>query len=449
MAETIRRVRPTPVSTYLANPHKGICTFQGFNGDDLFPGMTWPEDGPTEFIAPRQSVADGYLPATVAYCRWFWRTLEPAEGKYDFTPIDRALEICAERGQTLSLRLMPFGSHRQAQVPEWYDRKYPMTEHKHKSFTLRIPVHSSAEYLAGYGALIKEVGKRYDGHPLLETIDMAYIGPWGEGAGECSDEQCRNFAELFRDAFPRTPRLALIEGEQMRAGLATGSGWRADCFGDLRTYGSPFVTTNVTWNHMYDAYPKETHEGGARDTWRTSPVFFESCFVPLYWYEHGFDIDFIIEQGLKYHATYFNPKSTRIPEKWMDKLAAFSRKMGYRYIYRQALFETTPKARGVMRFQSWIENVGVAPIYRRYEFVLRLRQGDQEELIILDDDARTWLPGDVFVDRTIELPESIKAGWVDIAAGLVDPVSHDAKISFANKEVFSDRWISLGATEVM
>ena len=33
MAENIVRVRPTPSNAYLGNPHKGICTFQHFNGD--------------------------------------------------------------------------------------------------------------------------------------------------------------------------------------------------------------------------------------------------------------------------------------------------------------------------------------------------------------------------------------------------------------------------------
>ena len=100
--------------------------------------------------------------------------------------------------------------------------------------------------------------------------------------------------------------------------------------------------------------------------------------------------------------------------------------------------------------QSWIENVGVAPIYRRYNFALRLKQGDHEEIIVLDDiDIRKWLPGDVIINRAVPLPASIKSGWADLAVGLIDPASKEARISFAVEEVFSDRWAALGGIEVV
>lgn len=400
----------------------------------------------------------GYLPATVAYCRWFWRVLEPEQGKYDFSVIDKSLQACKERGQTLAVRLMAFGSARQPQVPEWYAEKYPMVEERHKSSAVRIPNHDSKEYLEQWGGVIREFARRYDGHPLLETIDITYIGPWGEGAGTCSPEQCARFAALWKEAFRKTPRLGMLGGEQMKAAIATGSGWRADCFGDLGAHGSHDVQRRLSWNHMYEAYPVEVYAGGATDAWKTAPVHFETCGVPMHWYNGGYgpfdgqppwDIDFILEQGLKYHTTYFMPKYTALPEKWMDKLAAFCRKIGYRYIYRHAIVDSTVKRGGSFRFKSWIENAGVAPLYRRYDFALRLKQGDQEEIIVLDElDIRKWLPGDVIIDRALPLPAGIKPGWADLAAGLIDPATKEARISFAVKEVFSDRWVALGGIEV-
>ena len=104
MAEVIRRLHPTPMpmSAYLASPHRGCCTFQHFNGDALYPGTTWSEEGPTEFPPPvKMPVVDGYLPTTVAYCRWFWRVIEQEKRRYDFTVIERALETATARGQTL------------------------------------------------------------------------------------------------------------------------------------------------------------------------------------------------------------------------------------------------------------------------------------------------------------------------------------------------------------
>ena len=46
MRPDTHRIRPTPIDHYLGNPHKGLCTFQHFNGDALYPGNFWSEEGP-------------------------------------------------------------------------------------------------------------------------------------------------------------------------------------------------------------------------------------------------------------------------------------------------------------------------------------------------------------------------------------------------------------------
>src|ERR1035437_9423788 len=171
VVENIRRLRPTPTDAYLGNPHKGCCTFQRFNGDTLYPGESWSEEGPVEFPARSKSVMPGYLPTTVSYCRWFWPVLEPTQGKYDFSMIDRSLEACAQTGQTLAVRLMAFGAARQPQVPEWYSSRYPMTNQPGDGPVQRVPVHDAPEYLEHWGNVIREFGRRYDGHPLLESVD--------------------------------------------------------------------------------------------------------------------------------------------------------------------------------------------------------------------------------------------------------------------------------------
>jgi hypothetical protein len=451
----VRHYRPAPSDDMLSNPHKGCCTFQHFAGDPLFPGTSWTEVGPTVFSStpPQQPVIAGYLPSTVAYCRWYWNVLEPEEGKYDFSMIDGALESCRQRGQTLAVRLMAFGSGAQVPLtlPNWYSAKYPMeVPHAGAGHGEALhPVHDSPEYLAKWGGLIREFASRYDQHPLLESIDIAYIGPWGEGAGTCSQPRCREFAELWKEAFVNTLRIGLIDGSQMVEAVKSGAGWRCDCFGDIFGFGGEDPRTEV-WCHHYDAYPREVVMCGAQDAWKTAPVHFETCWVPMGWYNKQADIDFIIQQGLKFHGTYFMPKSSFLPPEWMDKLRAFCKQLGYRYIFRQAILPRKVALGGKLRGQFWIENVGVAPIYYRYDFVLRMRQGSLEFFLPLNHiDIRNWLPGDAWLDEQIQLPAGIKAGWVDLAAGLVGPSTNEARIDFANKDRFANRWMPLSGFEVV
>jgi len=200
---------------------------------------------------------------------------------------------------------------------------------------------------------------------------------------------------------------------------------------------------------MYDAFPKRVIEAGAQEAWKTAPIHFETMWVPMFWYEHGFDIDFILQQGLKYHASYFMPKQTALPEPWMDRLSSFCKHLGYRYVFREAVIDRTVSPGGSFGFQAWIENIGVAPIYRRYEFALRLRQGRREHVTVLHDvDIRQWLPGDAWIDAQIALPEPFEPGWIEISAGLVDPETREARVNFAVKERFDDRWVELGGIEI-
>ena len=462
MPEQYQKTRPTALTGYIANPHEGCCTFQRFNGEALNKGLVWSEAGPTRFPpAPRGvvlqpfwpvlNVTPGYLPSTVAYCRWFWNLLEPRQGERDFTVIEQALATCAERGQTLAIRLMPFGDGGQAALPDWYVARYETVPRvRPKGATIPYPVHDSADYLEQWGGLIRELGRHYNGHPLMESIDIAFVGPWGEGDGECSREQCRRFAELWREAWPDTTRIALIAGEQMEEGIRTGAGWRCDCFGDLSERGSAEVCRHLSWNHHYDSYPFLVCDAGATEVWRQQPVHLECCWVPMTWYRQGWDVDFIIEQGLKFHATYFMPKSCALPEPWMDKLMAFCNRLGYRFILRQASVARSGRAGQSLPFHCWIENVGVAPIYRRYELAFRLRQDDQVFVIPQHDlDCRTWMPGDTCLHREIALPASLRKGMVELSLGLLAPRSQTPGVRFAIKEQFADGWVPVGAVEIV
>jgi hypothetical protein len=459
MAETVRRVRPTPTDAYLANPHKGCCTFQHFQGDPLFPGNGWLEEGPHEFpqpflpnkAMPGESIAtiDGYPPSTVAYCRWFWENFEPEEGRYDFTLIDQALAAAKSRGQTLAMRIMAYGNDRTGHklLPKWYRKKYPVREYEIFGEKGAEPIPDSPEFLEKYGNLIRECGQRYDGHPNLETMDVGYLGPLGE-FGEMSTAQMHRFNQVHKEAFSKTFRLVEICGEQGKIGLQYGSGWRWNAYGDLSDVGSAEVQRSCSWNHTYDVYP-EILASYAKDNWKMYPVHCEIGPALTVWKELGWDVDFILQQGLKYHMTYFMAKSCRIPDAWMDKVSAFCRKLGYRFVYRQALYETPVKASGSFRFNSWIENVGVAPIYRKYDFALRLRQGDREEIVTLKEvDPRTWLPGDTIIETRVQLPAGFKPGFVHLAAGLIDPLTREARVSFAAKELLGNHWLALGGIEV-
>jgi len=443
MPVTYWRARPTESKAYFRNPHKGCATFQRFAGDPLFEDTTWSEEGPTTF-PPRKypDVTPGYLPSTVAYCRWFWRLLQPTKDKIDWTVIDQALATARQRGQTLQVRLMPYGSPRQPQLPDWYAEVGEVRTRTVKREPQPVPDHSSDEYYYWWGNFIKAFADRYDGHPDLESFDIAHIGPWGEGAGQCSDYAKRRMAELYVSAFKKTPLLAMVA--QIKYGTDLGTGWRCDCFGDMRERGNELIPHRLAWNHMYDAYPKAVCEAGAAEAWRNGPVVLETCGVPMGWYrqkELVYDLDFNLRQGLKYHASVFMPKSTALPEQWMGPLLDFCKSLGYRFVLRQIAYPLTVQRGKRFEYTMWIENVGVAPLYRDYRVAIKLAQGPREHIVELEHDMKKWVPGDVWLNEVLEVPSSFEPGEAMLHAAIVKPGSTVPAIRFAVEEQDEAGWV--------
>ena len=111
-------VHPKLIHDVLVNPGMGIQTFQRFNGNALNSALKWSEEGPT---GPLAAAAKREFPAsTIAYCRWFWETLEPEQGHVRWDIVENALAEAHRHGQTLAIRLMPYDQKHP--LPVWYQK---------------------------------------------------------------------------------------------------------------------------------------------------------------------------------------------------------------------------------------------------------------------------------------------------------------------------------------
>jgi len=448
--QTIQRVRPHESNEYLLNPHKGTTTFQRFNGDPLYPGTTWNDrEGPTVF-----SPFDGrrknprYPNTTISYCRWLWSVLEPRKGEFCWEIIDGALEAARVRGQTLQMRVQPYIGD---DLPAWLWEAGCAPMSKDVDDRRREPDHNHTAYIEHWGDFIRAFGARYDGHPDLESFDIAYGGPCGEMGGNATPETAARLVDVYLESFRKSQLLSMLgtPGCQYAAkkkGLRIG--WRADCFGDLRAEGRGVVPDRLCWNHMHDAYPKEVAEDGVTEAWRTAPVTLETCWTVGHWYEWGWDIDWVLEQGLMYHLSVFMPKSSYIPEAWADRIEEFNRRMGYRFVLRQMLLPIQVKRGRRMEVQVWMDNVGVAPIYRPYQFAYLFRQGEDEVIVLSKADLRKWMPGHTWFKETVTVPRSLRPGGVQVGVGIVDPATRTPVVRLAIKEVCEDGWHLLTTMQV-
>jgi len=439
-------VRPHQIDDVLINPGIGFMTFQRFNGDSLNAGLKWTEGYPIGYQEFKGSLKNENFPDTsMAYFRIYWKFVEPAMGRYNWEMLDRAILTAHQRKQTLMLRLAPYGTTDDNDVPDWY-RAMMGKEAPEKLADKKWRTDpEDPRYARYYGNMVRAVGARYDGHPDLESIDLSIVGAWGEGAGAdlLSEKTREALVDAYVDAFHQTPLVMMLTDKKTNTyGLSRKDvGWRVDCLGDMGGF-------NPNWNHMMDYYPEGIINFGMQDAWKKAPVSFEVCWVIQEWKNKGWDVDYIIDQSLKWHISSFNAKSSAVPQEWWPQVNRWLKKMGYRFALRKFTYPATAKPEGKLEFTSWWENQGVAPCYRRFPFALRLKNAAHTEVLVTDADIRTWLPGDSLYDNAVFVPAELPAGEYELAVAIVDPQSREPKVKLAIAGVGPDGWYPMGKVNV-
>ncbi len=445
-AQEIVTVRPREIGDVLVNPGIGFMTFQRFNGDKLNEGLKWTEGLPIVYQPFTGSLANENHPATsIAYFRVYWKYLAPERGRYRWDLLDAALKTAHDRGQTLMLRIAPYGTGEDQDTPAWYRALVGDETGKLKIAKWRTDP-EDPRYVEHFGAMIRALGARYDGNPDLESVDMALVGAWGEGAGSelLSEKTRRALVDSYIDAFRKTHLVMLLTEEKTnKYGLSRRDvGWRVDCLGDMGGFSDP------KWSHMQDLYPQSIVNSGMADAWKKAPVTMEVCWVMQHWLNKGWDVNYIIDQSLKWHISSFNAKSSAVPVEWRGAVDRWLKSMGYRLVLRKFSYPSQVRAGGELAFKTWWENKGVAPCYHDFPLALRLSGPEGSAVILTRADIRQWLPGDAIYDDAVKLPSGLRPGTYQLAIGIVDPATRVPKVKLAIAGVTPDGWYGLGIIDV-
>ena len=431
-------VRPQEINTILVNPGIGVETFQRFNGEPLNSGFKWSEAGPTGRLTPA-GTKPNFPGSSISYCRWFWETLEPEHGQIHWEIIDLALDEAREHHQTLAIRLMPYDERHP--LPQWYRSSGAHRANKptDRDGNIWQPDFSDPLYLKYWGELVTTAGDRYDGNPHLESVDISTVGYWGEGWSDYMPPfgYQRRLLDVYLKAFKRTPLLMNFdEPEALAYSVSHGAGWRLDCWGDM---GKPY------WGEMVDIYPEQVVRTGIQNAWMRSPVSLESCGVVADWKRNGWDLDYILNQALRWHVSYVNIKSSPVPPQWEAKFEEFEKSMGYRFILRRLEYPRSVPAGAMMPVHMWWLNAGVAPVYRDYVLAVELCSDAQRTVLRTPAQVTKWLPGDAVFDGTLYVPAHLKPGLYRFRVALLDPRTGRPAIRLAIKGRQSDGWYDVGS----
>ena len=209
-------------------------------------------------------------------------------------------------------------------------------------------------------------------------------------------------------------------GPMLEHATQHGTGWRADCLGDMGGFSK-------TWCHMRMAYPRMLPEANAVDAWKTAPVAWETCWDMRKWVAEGWSLRFIFNYALALHGSYLNNKSAPLPEgeNVRPEVERFLRRLGYRLVLKELKHPSAARPGETVRLAMKWQNVGSAPCYKPYRLAYRLSNDEgYQRALVGKVTVSQWLPGSIelFTEEFFKDPEDLPPGKVhDVADTIVLP----------------------------
>jgi len=176
------------------------------------PGKGWVVYGGS----PKGHCQEALDVCSTSYTRFCWSQLEPEEGKFNWNPIDDAIDAWSDAGKQFSFGVMceSFHSSVKYNTPKWvFDAGLPSIEYDGWKVKGQVAPKNweNPVFLEKLKNFIDAMGKRYDGDPRIAFIDIRSYGQWGEGhlghlkgSEEISPEGLRKHIQIHLDAFRKT-----------------------------------------------------------------------------------------------------------------------------------------------------------------------------------------------------------------------------------------------------
>ena len=197
-----------PSGEPVVNPHKGFVQYvwnYNFISDKYWDAT----------LASGKNESWDYC--TVVYTGCGWDRIQKGKNEYDWSFIDRILELCGESNRTLGWRIYPTNSSAETggdHVPQFiYDEGCDSVQAKVKNTDkiLRVPDWSDPIYIQACKDFAAEMARRYDGDSRVEFIDIRAFGNWGEwhcsqleGSEMPSKEIQKDMIGYYRSVFKTT-----------------------------------------------------------------------------------------------------------------------------------------------------------------------------------------------------------------------------------------------------
>ena len=405
-----------------------------------------PLDNPLRGMVPYLSAAEvDRFPHSMRFGYLSMAELVPAEGEYNWQPLDSVLEKCQSVGCQLILRVYLEYPGRSSGVPAWLrDKGVTVTEWTGEEGTVNhTPDYEHPALRTALTEFITAMGERYDRDPRLGFITAGLLGRWGEWHNYPREELFASVAvqrevlEAFELSFSDTPVLLRYPAGEDNPDKATtfdrSFGYHDDSFGWATL---PTGRPEDAW-HFLNLMEKAE----ALDTWKTHPIGGE--LRPELWKKaftgepHPKDQGFVLcveatHASWLMDSSLFDPRFPLSPERKAIALKQVGR-LGYEFHIAKVEWEGS-------RIRFHVENRGVAPFYRDWAVVTK--GVDTEGGDVSTIEKKGLLPGILPGGKAIWAFEMGKpiSEFEKILIGVPNPMEGGKSLRFGNRE-YEGEWI--------
>ncbi len=409
-----KTVYPDIIDTFLTNPGIGFIAAPKLM-EKLVDGVYDSRGQRVEkYKFTEGGVTWNHPDSKIMYIGVRWRDLEPVRGEYHWEVLEHKLNQARSMGCTAIVRCSPYALSKEEDIPDWFRRDYP--EEPEFPFWRVDPI--DTPYVEYWSSFLRQFAGRFDGHPVISSVDMALVGAWGEGGGTefLPNDKIKQLTDAYIDNFKITSLQALLHDPRSIGIIRRrreSIGFRVDCLGDMGGFHEE------EWSHMLDFYPENICNFHMQDAWKKAPVVFEACWHMNDWFLQGWDIDYIIDESLKWHISSYNNKGMTVPEPWKKNVERWLRKMGYRFELRKLEYGSRVSRGMSLELRGLWANTGVAPCYKPYLVTVRLRSASQCYTYHSKTDIRYWLPDmDILWEEEFKIEESVLPGEYTLELGI-------------------------------
>lgn len=406
--------------TITAQPYKGLMPFESEN-----------------------CVNDNYS------MEWFYvsfSSLEPQQGVFDWSPIEKKLNEISARGNQAAFRVyLNYPGHKEEKdgsaVPNWvWDmgiKKMLYDDRLFADYDCIVPDYTDDRLIEILCDFIEKFGEKYDGDVRIAYITAGLLGQWGEWHTypfeermASKEQQCKIFS-AYDDAFDNTPILARYPDSETSGKY------------DLGFHDDSFTHETIGKGNV-NFYTK-LKKNGLNSAWKTKPIggeIYPQSQIPILNGEkaqNGKDYSQDYYKCVKKtHASWmmmwsaFDLENVDDKEKAKKRADEMSSSLGYDYTVAKSYVKQKD---GKLSVSFTIKNKGVAPLY--YDMfptvVLSDKNGKTVSEISINDTLKGILPNKSrSFSAEMALPNDID-GIYTVSVYSPNPMKNGKPIIFSNK----------------